>query len=322
MATKASAQEVLRLHHFNSPRSAGQTKFLEPWAEAVEKASNGTLEIQIFPSMQLGGKQRDLFAQVRDGVVDMAYSATGFTPGEIPALEIFELPFVSTTNSATSPAVQEFYETYLKDQPSAGYRPLIFHTSVSAALHTTKAVRLPADLQGLRLRAPNRTVSQLLTDAGAGVVNVAVPELTESISRGLIDGTPMAFAIANVLRMQEVTEFHTILPLTTVVFVLTINQDTYDNLPEEARAAIDANSGMEWARKLGKIWDDDEKPARAKMEGDGQEIIEPDSAAIAQFEALAEPVIDRWIEESSLDIGDTRALYDASVALVEKYGRE
>nr|WP_272209596.1 hypothetical protein [Marinicella sp. W31]MDC2875411.1 hypothetical protein [Marinicella sp. W31] len=65
----AFAQEVLRLHHFNSPRSAAHVKFLDPWAEAVTEASNSSLEIQIYPSMQLGGKQRDLFGQVRDGVV-------------------------------------------------------------------------------------------------------------------------------------------------------------------------------------------------------------------------------------------------------------
>lgn len=318
----AFAQEVLRLHHFNSPRSAAHVKFLEPWAEAVTEASNGTLEIQIYPSMQLGGKQRDLFSQVRDGVVDLAYTSAGFTPGELPALEIFELPFVATTNSATAPAVQEFYETYMADSLDKGYRPLVFHTSISTAIHSTKPITRPEDLEGIRLRAPNRVVGDLLATAGAGVVNVAVPDLTQSIDRGLIDGTPMAYAIARILKLGDVTAYHTDLPLTTVVFALMINEDTYEGLPEEAKAAIDANSGIEWSKTLGKIWDDDEVPARAAMVEAGGEIIVPDAAAKEAFSTLAEPIIDNWVSETTLSEGDTQTLYENAVALVKKYAAE
>ncbi|WP_052699734.1 TRAP transporter substrate-binding protein [Martelella endophytica] len=320
--TPAMAQEVLRLHHFNSPRSAAQVKFLEPWAKAVTEASNGTLEIQIYPSMQLGGKQRDLFSQVRDGVVDLAYTSPGFTPGELPALEVFELPFVATTNAATAPAVQEYYEKYMADSLEKGYRPLVFHTSISTALHTTKKVEKPEDLEGLRLRAPNRVVGDVLAAAGAGVVNVAVPDLTQSIDRGLIDGTPMAYAIANILKIGDVTKYHTDLPLTTVVFMLMINEKVYEALPAEAKASIDANSGLDWSKKLGKIWDEDEVPAKEAMVAAGGEVITPDAASMTAFETLAKPAIDDWIANTTLPEGDTGTLYQDAVDLVKKYAAE
>ncbi len=179
-----------------------------------------------------------------------------------------------------------------------------------------------ADLTGLRLRSPNRVGGELLASAGAGVVSISVPELTQSVSRGLIDGTPMAFAIANILKMQDVTDYHTELPLTTVVFVLMINNDVYNALPEKAKAAIDANSGLEWSSKLGVIWDEDEEPAKAKMVEAGDEIIQPTEEAMAEFEALAEPIKANWVASTTLDEGDPQALLDAAEALIAKYAAE
>ena len=93
---RARAAEVtLKLAHFLPPVAPAHAKLLKPWAEQVEAASDGRINIRIYPSMQLGGSPPQLFDQVRDGVADIAWTLPGYTPGRFPKLETFELPFVA-----------------------------------------------------------------------------------------------------------------------------------------------------------------------------------------------------------------------------------
>ena len=92
----ASAQEVvLRVHHFLTADSPLEVGILQPWEKAIEEQSGGRIDIQRYPSMQLGGKPPQLFDQARDGIVDVAWTLLSYTPGRFPLAEVFELPFVS-----------------------------------------------------------------------------------------------------------------------------------------------------------------------------------------------------------------------------------
>src|SRR5437867_7352816 len=105
-APAASQEVTLRLHSFLPPVANPMKHFLIPWAEQIEKDSKGRIKIQVFPSMQLGGKAEQLLTQVRDGVVDVAWALPGFTPGVMPKLEIFELPFLHRSTRATVMSLQ------------------------------------------------------------------------------------------------------------------------------------------------------------------------------------------------------------------------
>ena len=66
----------LRLHHFNSPLSIAHTKFLVPWAEQLAEATDGELQIEVFPAMQLGGKPPQLADQTEGyGTTDLEKEA-------------------------------------------------------------------------------------------------------------------------------------------------------------------------------------------------------------------------------------------------------
>src|SRR3546814_18317726 len=77
-APSAAAQEVtLLVQHFLPPASTTRKDFIEPWARKVEAESGGRIKIEIYTSMQLGGKPPALYDQVRDGVVDIVWTLTG-----------------------------------------------------------------------------------------------------------------------------------------------------------------------------------------------------------------------------------------------------
>ena len=88
------AEVTLKVHHFLPAASNAQTKLIQPWADRLKADSGGRIAVEIYPSMQLGGKPPQLYDQVRDGVVDVVWTLPGYTPGRFPITQIIEAPFV------------------------------------------------------------------------------------------------------------------------------------------------------------------------------------------------------------------------------------
>ena len=81
----ASAQDktfTLKLSHWVPPSHPLQ-EAIKDWADDIEKASNGTIKYQIYPSQQLG-KAFDHYDMARDGIADFAYVNPGYQPGTLP----------------------------------------------------------------------------------------------------------------------------------------------------------------------------------------------------------------------------------------------
>ena len=69
----ASAQEVtLRLSHWVPATIAPAAAGIEPWARSVEEASEGRIEVQIFPAQQIGAAP-DHYDMARDGIADITW---------------------------------------------------------------------------------------------------------------------------------------------------------------------------------------------------------------------------------------------------------
>ena len=94
----ASAEEVtLKVHHFLPPGSTAHAKFITPWCDKINKESAGRLKCQIYPAMQLGGTPPQLIDQARDGIADIVWTLPGYSAGRFPAVEVFELRFMTMT---------------------------------------------------------------------------------------------------------------------------------------------------------------------------------------------------------------------------------
>ena len=70
--SSALASDVtLKMHHFLPPQANVPKLILDVWADAVQESSGGSLTIDRFPSMQLGGAPPGLLDQAIDGVADV-----------------------------------------------------------------------------------------------------------------------------------------------------------------------------------------------------------------------------------------------------------
>ena len=146
----AGAQEVtLRVHTFMPPVANPAKHFLLPWAEKINKESNGRIKVQVFTAMQLGGNPAQLMQQVRDGVVDIIWTLPGFTPGVMVKDEVFELPFLHRNTKSTVLALQDFIEMHMKKELEP-YHVLQVHAR-RHVVHDQNAINTVDDFKGMKL---------------------------------------------------------------------------------------------------------------------------------------------------------------------------
>lgn len=325
MTVAAHAQEVtLRLHQFLPPPAVIPSKILVPWAERVEAASDGRIQIEHFDAMSLGGRPPELIDQARDGVVDIVMTLPGYTPGRYPSTEVFELPFMMTSPVATSKAYWELMDTSLQDGEFADLHILGSWVHGPGVIHSKEPVETLEDMDGLTLRGPTRIINGLLAELGAEPVGMPVPAIPEALSKGVVSGTVIPWEVTTALRIPELvgnhTEFSGDEALYTATFVLAMNKAKYDALPDDLKAALDGESGENLAAFASQIMWDMDAPARANADAAGNNIVTLDEAEIARWKTASEPVVEGWIADMDAKGIDGAALIDQARALIEKHG--
>jgi len=91
-ATSAIAKTEIKVASI-APKGTPWIKILEHWEASVEKATNGEIDIQLFPGGQLGN-EFDVYKQVQRGRID-AGSLSGAAMAEnVPELALMSTPFL------------------------------------------------------------------------------------------------------------------------------------------------------------------------------------------------------------------------------------
>lgn len=316
-----AAEFEFKLHHFLSPKAPAHSKMLVPWAERIMAASDGRIEIEIFPSMTLGGKPPQLPRQVRDGVVDMAWIVNAYAAGAFPRTEVFELPGVHMGDSAAvNKAMRAMYDDELR-KDFKGIRALFQHVHGGQAIHmATDEVRSPADLAGKKIRIPSRTGAWVIEALGANPVKTSVGEIPVALSKKVIDGALIPFEIIPPLKIHEQTEYQIEGPggkrLGTTSFSVIINDDRWNGLPADIQQIFLDNSGADWHAEVGAIWDGSEVGGLNVAVKSGNTHIQLSDEEWAAFEEATAPVVGRWISEMDEKGIDGQALYDQAVKLI------
>ncbi|MCG6876812.1 MAG: TRAP transporter substrate-binding protein [Betaproteobacteria bacterium] len=327
VSAPVNAQEVtLRLHTFVPPVSNPPKTFLIPWIERVNKASNGRMKVQGYWSMQLGGKAPQLLDQVRDGVVDIVWTLPGFTPGRMPRVEPFELPFVHKDPLSSTLALQDYQDKYLGPDLK-DYHPLLLHVHAGFLFQTKDPILKMEDLKGKKIRAASRGGVWLLEALGATGVGLPLNEIPPALSKGVIDGVTLPYEIAPAVKTQDLVSNFSELAgpqprLGTNVFTFLMNKDTYAKLPPDLKKVIDDNSGRNIAKWAGENW--------AAIEIPGKKVIasKPKNKfhtipieEVNKMKKAAQPVFDRWYAEMK-NIGvDGEAMVADARAMIDKYSQ-
>lgn len=320
VSSLASAETVtLKIAHFLPAASNAHANVIEPWCAELGKESEGRLKCQIYPSMQLGGTPAKLADMARNGVADIVWTAPGYSAGKFPRVEALELPFLLPYGGqAGNRIIWNFYEQYAQED-FKDYKMLALFGDGGMDVHTRSTpVKTKADFKDLKLRASSRTIARTLESLGATPVSMPPAQMTEAISKGVVDGAMATWEVVPPTKLNEVTQHHSAAEghkaFGYTVLTMLMNKRKYDRLPDDLKAILDRNSGEALVERFGIAWD--KAIAEAKQQVPADSIVPIADADYEAMKAAAAGVPDQWAKEASDNGVDGSALVDGVRKLV------
>ena len=104
------------------------------------------------------------------------------------------------------------------------------------------------------------------------------------------------------------------------IFVIAMNEAKYNSLPPDLKKVIDANSGLEWSKQIGKVFDGTTAPG-TKLAADAGGVF--DTLTQAEYDRwvkATEGVNKEWVSEIDGKGANGEALFNDAKALIKKYG--
>jgi TRAP-type C4-dicarboxylate transport system substrate-binding protein len=326
LGSAAHAQQVLlRVHHFLPSTSSAHVKLIQPWCDKIAKESGDKLKCQIYPAMQLGGTPAQLFDQVRDGVADVVWTVPTYAAGRFTKSEVFELPWMASTAKSGSQALWTYVDKHAQDE-FKGVQRLFMHVHDGALFHfTSKQPKTLEDMKGLKIRAATRANSRMLAALGAAPVQMPLPQVPDSLSKGVVDGAAVPWEGTPAIKLAEIAKYHLDVPgtaprISNTIFLFGMNQAKYDSLPPDLKKVIDTNSGLAasaWAGEVG--FDAVVEPYKKVARDQGGVFYQLPDAEYQRWVKATAGVDEEWIKEVAAKGGDGKKLLEEARALVKQY---
>lgn len=319
-STTASASYVLKLHTFVSPNSAEFRQTLMPWIQRVEKASNGQVRFDVYPSMAAGGKPEDLFEQAKTGKVDIVWTRPALSGQRFSRLQAFELPFIVTDPQAVSRAYWEYAQTYVADAFS-DVHILALHTGGAAVIHTrTSPVGDVAGMKNLRVGTTTEQSANLLSALGAKPVLLPSQATLAALAEKKIDGVLAPWDEAASAGLSGTWMYHTEFDthaLNAQTYMLAMNADTYRSLPDDVRKAIDGDGGLETSAQFGQTYKT--RNQHLRKESGTESLLTLGEQPTTQFKKAAAKVEAQWVKKVNADGFDGQKLLDGARTLIKQH---
>jgi len=305
----------LKLASFPPPPGALNQDVLGPWVKEVNEALKGSAIVRLFPGGTLGRDPVQQFKLMRDRVADIAYVVMGYTPGEFPDSTIFELPFLIENSLEGSLAQWRMVERGLL----RGYdkAKLLGAFSIPPqSLHTSFKLARIEDLKGQKIRSAGPYQSAAIELLGGTAVSgIPVSGAAEALSRGVVQGVLSDWNGMIAFRIADAAKFHFEVPIGTAAAGVFMNQEAYNALPAQAKAAIDKHSGATLSRLHGVEFDKRyrENFEKTKPQQEHSFVI-PSAAEREAIKRRLQPITDKWIQENP----EGRKRYDAVVSILDE----
>jgi tripartite ATP-independent transporter DctP family solute receptor len=188
-AMPATAQTKFKFAHCMEVNEAYHTNAL--WAaDEIAKRTNGKYQIDVFPASALGNEQQ-INQALTLGTIDIIYTGTSFIGATYKPMAISGAPFmfrdfehwIAYTKSPV------FVDLVNGAYNAIGHRVLSITYYGVRATTANKAIRIPTDMKGMKLRVPQAPMYLMFTKAvGANAVPIAFSEVYLALQNGTVDG--------------------------------------------------------------------------------------------------------------------------------------
>jgi TRAP-type C4-dicarboxylate transport system substrate-binding protein len=267
-----------------------------PWVEKMNKEGEGLFKIEVYVGGTLNRVPPKQLKILRDGVADIAFTLPSYTPGIFADDSVVEVPFVAQTALEAGIASHNMLQKGLLKNYDI-IVPLMLSAGQQYAIHSTFPVKKPSDLNGKKIRATGKMQHFMAKAFGAAPIGMPVTKIAESMSRGLVEATTNEWNAVRTFKIQDIANYHCMLPLGTVTFLLAMNKDKFNSLPKKAQDIFMNNREYTmrlWAEKM----DTDLNKHYEKIKADPKRhVYIPTAAETEEWKKVLAPAVDSWMKE-------------------------
>ena len=311
--------ETIKLNYSNFfPPTHVQSKLAQSWCDEVKKRTEGKVVVEYYPGQTLT-KGTQNYDGVVSGLSDMGMCLFAYTRGRFPVMEAVDLPLGYDSGITATKVVNAVYEEFAPKELQ-DTQVMYLHAHGAGVLHTAgKAVRTMADFKGMKLRG-HGTSAQVLAALGGTPVSLPMPELYQSLQKGIVQGALYPIEVNKGWRMAEVVDYLTLsTPIAyTSSFYVVMNKDKWARIPDDLKKVI-IEINKEWIPKHGKAWDESDREGLAFFKELGGEVIALSDAEGAKWQAAITPVVDAYIEKMNKNGFDGQKIVDFVKASLKQY---
>lgn len=252
-------------------------KAMVKMGEDLAKISDGKMQLEIYPSQQLG-TERECIELLQIGSLDMTKVSVGVMENFSKKMKVFGLPYLfrdrqHSFNVLDGPIGQELLDEGIQ----YWIKGLGYYDAGSRSFYTKdKPINSPEDLNGLKIRVMESvTAMDMVKNLGGSPTPISWGELYTSLQQGVVDGAennPPSFYLS---RHYEVCKYYSLDEHTVLPDVLIIGTHIWDKLSSQEKewmqAAVDRS--VIYQRKL---WAEAEKEALEEVQKAGVTVIRPE----------------------------------------------
>lgn len=266
----------------------------------VEELSKGEIAVEIYDSAQLY-KDNEVPEAVGSGSIEMGVASLTRYVGDVPAVDLFYLPFLLDSEDLVrkavapgSPVRGPLDEAIL----GTGARVLWWQAyGGSVLLSKGGPIRTPADLEGKKVRVFGKTLGEWIKAAGGAPTLVSGSEQYIAYQRGTVDVGMTGVSGVKSRRLWEVMDTITVTNNANVEFIVVVNETFWQGLPDQHKAWI-TEAALHAEKDVRDRMSAIEAEAYAAARENGMTVYELSEAEIAAWLAAAQPVFDQFLADS------------------------
>ncbi|MCD7981748.1 MAG: TRAP transporter substrate-binding protein DctP [Clostridiales bacterium] len=298
----------------HEPEYAVSGTFLNEWAESVEKASGGHIEIDINYGAKLGGA-KDTAYMVKNGVADIGWGFQCFYTDRFPVTEVFMLPLRNIESAKQgSEALWEFWNTTdFMDEEYSDYHVLLLHTGCQSPVAVCgEKPETIDDLKGKTIGINSEVLTPFVQALGMLPMNVSDRILYDDFRNQTVDSCVRAWDMLDFLSVDAAVSYYLDEDIGVYTCYLLMNHEAYEEMPEILRQIIDEKSAE--AIAYTSVWDEAEKQAKAAV---GSRVYQLEDSEKKALVSAADQAAEAWIAAMDGLGYDGRSIYETAMQCIE-----
>ena len=211
---------------------------------AIKQETNGAVDIQIFPSSQLGS-DTDTLSQIRAGGVEFFTLSGLILSTLVPSASINGLGFAFPDYDTVWKAMDGDLGAYVRDQiakTNLMAMEKIWDNGFRQTTTSTKPINSPDDFRGMKLRVPPSPLwTSMFKAFDAAPASINFNEVYSALQTKIVDGQENPLAIISTAKLYEVQKYCSLTNHMWDGFWFLANKDAWNRLPENMRAIVARN---------------------------------------------------------------------------------